>query len=71
MGFHVYSPYAYDAAMVLVAAMKRADSTDPARYLPELARMETPGMTHDPIAYDERGDLKEGAITVYRVEDGG
>jgi branched-chain amino acid transport system substrate-binding protein len=66
----VYSPYAYDAAMVLVAAMKRADSTLPAKYLPELARTKTAGVTQDPIAYDERGDLKEGAISVYRVEDG-
>ncbi|TMG83792.1 MAG: branched-chain amino acid ABC transporter substrate-binding protein, partial [Betaproteobacteria bacterium] len=33
----VYAPYSYDAAMTLVAAMQKANSTDPAKYLPELA----------------------------------
>lgn len=66
----VYSPYAYDAAMVMVAAMKRADSVEPEKYLPELARTQTAGVTSANIAYDERGDLKDGAITVYQVVEG-
>ena len=37
-----YAPYAYDAAYVLVDAMKRANSTDPAKYLPELAQNRLP-----------------------------
>lgn len=65
-----YSPYAYDATHVLVAAMKRADSVEPARYLAELARTAMPGVTSARIAYDEKGDLRSGAITVYRVVGG-
>jgi len=66
----VYSPYAYDAAKVMAAAMVRAGSSDPAAYLPELARTQAAGVTSANIAYDERGDLREGTITVYRVEGG-
>lgn len=66
----IYSPYAYDAARVLVEAMKRADSVEPARYLPELAKIAHPGVTSERIAYDEKGDLRDGTITVYRVVGG-
>jgi branched-chain amino acid transport system substrate-binding protein len=66
----VYSPYAYDAAKVMAAAMVRAGSSEPAAYLPELARTQAAGVTSANIAYDERGDLREGTITVYRVEGG-
>jgi branched-chain amino acid transport system substrate-binding protein len=66
----IYSPYAYDAARVMVAAMQGADSTEPAKYLPLLAKTEAAGVTSARIAYDERGDLKEGTITVYKVEAG-
>lgn len=64
-----YAPYAYDAAMTLVEAMKRADSADPKKYLPQLARMERRGVT-GPISFDEKGDIKSVAITMYRVKDG-
>ena len=66
----IYAPYAYDAAQVLVAAMKRANSVDPAKYLAELAATQMRGVTSMNIAYDEKGDLKDGAITLYRVADG-
>ena len=66
----IYSPYAYDATRALVAAMGRADSTDPARYLSELAHTRMAGVTTPALAYDARGDLLAGAITVYRVENG-
>lgn len=66
----VYSPYAYDATKMMVAAMQRAGSTEPAKYLPELAKTQAAGVTSASIAYDERGDLKEGTITVYKVEGG-
>jgi branched-chain amino acid transport system substrate-binding protein len=66
----VYSPYAYDGAMTLIEAMRRADSTEPAEYLPALARMQRAGVTSANIAYDEHGDLREGTITVFRVVGG-
>lgn len=66
----IYTPYGYDAARVLLAAMKKADSADPAKYLPELAKISHAGVTSAHIGYDEKGDLKDGGITVYKVENG-
>jgi branched-chain amino acid transport system substrate-binding protein len=64
-----YAPYAYDATMTLVEAMRAAGSTDPSRYIPELARISRPGVTGI-IAFDGNGDIRDGAITMYRVKDG-
>jgi branched-chain amino acid transport system substrate-binding protein len=65
-----YSPYAYDGTMALLTAMKKANSTDPAKYLPALAKTEMPGVTTTHLAYDQQGDLKNGGITIYKVENG-
>src|SRR6202022_3519847 len=65
----VYAPYSYDAAMTLIAAMQKANSTDPAKYLPELANISYDGVTAK-IEFDEHGDTKNGAITLYQVKDG-
>ncbi|WP_028456134.1 branched-chain amino acid ABC transporter substrate-binding protein [Chitinilyticum litopenaei] len=66
----IYTPYGYDAARILLAAMLKANSADPAQYLPVLAKTEHAGVTAAKIAYDDKGDLKDGAITVYKVVDG-
>jgi branched-chain amino acid transport system substrate-binding protein len=65
-----YSPYAYDGAMAMFNAMKKANSTDPAKYLPFLAKTEMPGVTTSKLAYDSKGDLKNGGITLYKVVGG-
>lgn len=65
-----YSPYAYDGAMAMMSAMKKANSTDPAKYLPTLAKTSMPGVTTRELAYDKAGDLKYGSITLYKVVDG-
>jgi branched-chain amino acid transport system substrate-binding protein len=65
----IYAPYAYDAVMTLVNAMQKANSTQPAKYLPELARASHQGVT-GPIAFDENGDLRSGPITLYVVKGG-
>ncbi|MEX3981698.1 branched-chain amino acid ABC transporter substrate-binding protein [Paraburkholderia sp. EG287A] len=65
-----YSPYAYDGAMAMFDAMKKANSTDPAKYLPFLAKTSMPAVTTADLAYDTRGDLKNGGITLYKVVDG-
>jgi branched-chain amino acid transport system substrate-binding protein len=65
----IYAPYAYDAVMTLVNAMQKANSTQPAKYLPELAKISYQGVT-GPIAFDEKGDLKGGPITLYVVKGG-
>lgn len=64
-----YAPYAYDAARVLVEAMKQADSPEPGKYLPKLAAIRMNGVT-GPIAFDDKGDVQGGAITLYRVKGG-
>ena len=66
----IYTPYGYDAARMMVAAMKKADSVDPKAYLPVLAGLSYQGVTSSNIAYDDKGDLKEGGITVYKVVNG-
>ena len=65
----IYAPYAYDAVMTMVDAMQKAGSTQPAKYLPELARISRQGVT-GPITFDEKGDLKGGPITLYAVKRG-
>jgi branched-chain amino acid transport system substrate-binding protein len=65
----VYAPYSYDAANTLIWAMEKAQSTDPAKYLPALATLSHDGITAT-IAFDEHGDTKNGAITLYQVKDG-
>jgi branched-chain amino acid transport system substrate-binding protein len=65
----IYAPYAYDATMTLVDAMLKANSTQPSKYLPELAQISRQGVT-GPIAFDEKGDLKSGPITIYVVKGG-
>ena len=66
----VYSPYAYDGAWNMITAMKEAGSSDPAEYLPKLATLKRSGATSKHIAYDDKGDLKEIAVTIYEVKDG-
>ena len=65
----VYAPYSYDAASTLIEAMKKANSADPAKYLPELAKISYDGITAK-IEFDEHGDTRNGAITLYTVKDG-
>jgi len=61
----IYAPYVYDAVNVLVAAMVKADSADPAKYLPELAKTADYKGVTGTISFDEKGDIKNGALTLY------
>ena len=65
----LYAPYCYDAMMVLAEAMQRANSAEPAKYLPEMAKTNYSGVTAN-IKFDDKGDLQGGSITVYRVVKG-
>jgi len=67
--FQVYSPYTYDATMLLVDAMQRANSTDPKVYIPELAKSNFKGVTAN-IAFEPNGEMKNPAITLYVYKDG-
>lgn len=66
----VYAPYVYDAVNVMVAAMVKAGSSEPAKYLPVLAKTSGhKGVTGD-ISFDEKGDVKNGALTLYTYKGG-
>ena len=67
--FQVYSPYTYDATMLLVDAMKRADSADPAVYLPKLAASDYQGVTAK-IKFDDKGEELNAASTLFTYKDG-
>ena len=61
--------YAYDATMIVATAMQKANSADPAKYLPELAKISYQGVTGT-IAFDDRGDIKNGSLTLYTYKKG-
>ncbi len=65
----LYAPYCYDAVNVMIAAMQKAGSAEPAKYLPELGKVVFDGVTAK-IAFDDKGDLKGGAVTMYQVRQG-
>ena len=67
--FQIYSPYTYDATMLLVDAMQRAGSTDPKVYIPELLKSNYKGVTAN-IAFEPNGEIKNPAITLYVYKDG-
>ena len=66
----VYAPYVYDATMVMVAAMVKAGSADPKVYLPVLAKTDAyKGVTGN-ISFDDKGDVKNGALTLFTYKAG-
>jgi branched-chain amino acid transport system substrate-binding protein len=65
----LFAPMGYDAVMVFVEAMKRAGSSDPAKFLAEVGKTDYKGVI-GPIAFDDKGDLKNGPITIYVVKGG-
>jgi branched-chain amino acid transport system substrate-binding protein len=66
----LYSPYVYDAVFVMVDAMQRAKSSDPAKYLPELAKTTGYKGVTGTISFDAKGDIKNGALTLYTFKAG-
>jgi branched-chain amino acid transport system substrate-binding protein len=69
ISFQTYAPYAYDATMAFAAAMREAGSSDPAKFLPALARIKYQGITGT-IAFDANGDLRDAALTLYTYRKG-
>jgi branched-chain amino acid transport system substrate-binding protein len=69
MDVQLYAPYVYDAVMTMATAMQKANSAEPAKYLPELAKINYEGVTGT-IAFDNKGDLKNGALTLFTYKGG-
>ena len=65
----LYAPYVYDATMTMAAAMQKADSAEPAKYLPVLAKIKHDGVSGK-IEFDAKGDLKDGALTLFTYKAG-
>ncbi|MFK3737498.1 branched-chain amino acid ABC transporter substrate-binding protein [Massilia sp. TN1-12] len=65
----IIAPYSYDAVLAIAAAMDRAGSSAPAKYLPELAKSNYKGVTGT-IAFDKNGDIRDGVLTLYTFKGG-
>ena len=65
----LYAPYVYDAVMTMATAMQEAKSSQPAKYLPALQNIKYQGVT-GLISFDQYGDIKDGALTLFTYKDG-
>jgi branched-chain amino acid transport system substrate-binding protein len=65
----VYSPYSYDAVYVIAEAIKRAGKADRASITAAMPATNYTGLTGT-IAFDEKGDIKNGAISMFKVKEG-
>ena len=65
----LYAPFTYDAANLLIEAMKKANSADPKAYLPELQKISFSGATGS-IGFDDKGDRKDAEITIFTMKGG-
>ena len=66
----LYAPYVYDAVNLMVAAMVKAGSDNPKVYLPVLAKTTGYKGVTGTISFDEKGDIKNGALTLYTYKGG-
>jgi branched-chain amino acid transport system substrate-binding protein len=65
----IYSPYSYDAVYVIIDAVRRAHSVERAAVAAAVASTDYDGLTGH-ISFDTNGDLKNGAISLYKVQGG-
>ncbi len=65
----LYAPFTFDATGLLIAAMQKADSADPAKYLPELEKINYRGASGQ-IEFDAKGDRKDAEMTIFTMTTG-
>ncbi|CAJ5663747.1 branched chain amino acid ABC transporter periplasmic ligand-binding protein [Burkholderia pseudomallei] len=65
----LYAPFTYDAVYIVVSAMKRADSIDPAKVLAAMPATDYEGVVGR-TSFDSKGDLKHGVISIYGFQGG-
>jgi len=65
----LYAAYFYDATNVVIDAMQRADSVDPASFAPKIRATSLEGATGH-IAFDAKGDRKDAEMTILRMKGG-
>jgi branched-chain amino acid transport system substrate-binding protein len=61
-----YAPYFYDGAWAIVEAMKKADSADPAKFMPMIGGVSFTGATGK-VEFDAKGDRKDAEMTIFRM----
>jgi branched-chain amino acid transport system substrate-binding protein len=64
-----YAPYFYDATNAVIEAMKKADSTDPAKFTPEIFNDNFVGATGT-VQFDAKGDRKDAEMTIFKLQGG-
>ncbi len=64
----IYAPFTYDATNLIITAMQTANSADPAKYLPELAKIKYDGASGH-IEFDEKGDRKDAEMTIFTMKN--
>ena len=65
----LYAPFTYDSANILIAAMQKANSAEPAKYLAELQKISFTGATGS-ISFDAKGDRKDAEMTIFTMKGG-
>jgi branched-chain amino acid transport system substrate-binding protein len=65
----IYAPFTYDAVYIIVDAMKRANSTDPAKIVAAMPSTDYHGVLGE-TQFDSKGDLKQGVISLYNYVGG-
>jgi len=65
----LYAPFFYDATNVVIDAMQRADSVDPAKFTPKIYETSLQGATGR-IEFDAKGDRKNAEMTIFRMQGG-
>jgi len=65
----LYAPFYFDATNVVIEAMRRADSIDPAKFTPEIHKLSLAGATGR-IEFDAKGDRKDAEMTIFRMRKG-
>ena len=65
----VYAPSFYDQTMFIGQAIKSANSLDPAAVAQQLRTQSYPGVVGT-YGYDDKGNLKKTAVTVYTFKNG-
>ncbi|MFG6883249.1 ABC transporter substrate-binding protein, partial [Burkholderia pseudomallei] len=65
----IYAPFTYDAVYIIVDAMKRANSTDPAKIVAAMPKTNYTGVIGT-TTFDSKGDLQHGVISLYDYKGG-
>jgi len=65
----LYAPFTYDAANLIIESMRKANSADPAKYLPVLQKIDYSGATGR-ISFDDRGDRRDAEMTIFAMNSG-